>query len=214
MKRLFLSIILLAPFTANVHASTTLKLNDPLLELVDGIPGAMDATAFSKCFKTWTTINSIQYSKKYDLDGKQVTLKDVVVLQAKYKKESIATDSKQYKALIKTLDAIKVDFTKETQPLLKEAESNSVQKEQNKKLVDLYTKQASIVDSILSSWGQINETELLAKADSKEFFVFLNHLKGFLKSLMYSCLKARTAFKKECLKETDHESFNKFFEVK
>lgn len=210
-KKIFLSIILLTSFSARLDASKTIKLEDPVLQLVDGISGAMDAVSINKCFKTWSIITEIQYTKKYDLEGQQVTLKDIVLLDARYKKEGIPLDSPHYQALQETLKNIKDDFTKETQPLLKEAESNPIQKQNNKKLVDLYTKTAQLVDSLLNSWGQVNETELLEKADSKTFFVFLNHLKGFLKSLMFSCVKARTMFKKECLKEADHASFDAFF---
>jgi len=210
-KKLFLSIILLTAFSVGLRASKTIQLQDPVLQLVDGIPGAMEAGAINKCFKTWTDITKIQYEHTYNLNGKQVTLKDVVILEAQYKKNGIPLNSPQYQALQKTLTAIKADFTKDTEPLLKEAESNPVQKQNNKKLVDIYTKKTQLVDSLLNSWGQVDATELLDKADSKTFFVFLNHLKGFLKSLMFSCVKARTMFKKECLKEADHASFDTFF---
>ncbi len=210
-KKIFLSIILLTSFAPKLFPSTMVKIEDPILQLVDGIPGAMDAVALKKCFDTWKVIDTIQYKKTYDLDGKQVTLRDLVVLEMKYKKENVAADTPEYKALEKTLKVVKVEFSKATQPLLKDVENDPVQKENNQKLVALYTKITKLVNSLLSSWGKADETELLAASDTKEFFIFLNHLKGFLRSLMYSCVKARTLFKKECLKKEDHAAFDKFF---
>lgn len=211
MKKLFLSIILLTTFSVGLQASKMVDLKDPILKIVDGVPGAMDAVSLKKCFDTWSVINKIQYQNFYDLDGKQVTLKDVVILEEGYKKNHISPDNPKYKSLQKVLKTIKSDFIQATQPLLKDTENNATQKENNLKLVALYTKIANLVNSLLSSWGKADEAILLEKADSKTFFIFLNHLKGFLKSLMFSCNKARTMFKKECLKEEDHAAFDKFF---
>ena len=210
-KKLFLSIILLTSFAPKLLANSMVKIEDPVLNLVDGIPGAMDASSIKKCFETWRVIDTIQYTKKYDLNGKKVTLKELVILEAQYKKNKTSPDSSEYKALQKTLKNVKAEFSKATQPLLKKAESNSIQKENNLKLIALYTKISKLAQSLLNSWGKTDEAELLAQADTKTFFIFLNHLKGFLKSLMYSCTKARTMFKKECLKESDHAAFDKFF---
>lgn len=209
-KKFFLSIILLTTFAPKLFAGMV-KIEDPVLKLVDGIPGAMDAVALKKCFDTWKVIDTIQYKKTYDLQGKQVTLKELVILEMKYNKEKVAHNSPEYKALKETLKKAKTEFSKATQPLLKDAESDPIQKENNQKLVALYTKITKLVNSLLNSWGKADETELLEAADTKAFFVFLNHLKGFLRSLMYSCTKARTMFKKECLKEQDHAAFDKFF---
>lgn len=209
-KKFFLSIILLTTFAPRVFPSMV-KIDDPVLKLVDGIPGAMDATSLKKCFDTWKVIDTIQYTKTYDLNGKRVTLKDLVMLEIKYNKEKVAAESPEYKALKEALKKAKEEFYNATQPLLKDAESDPIQKENNQKLVALYTKIANLVNSLLDSWGKADEGDLLKAADAKTFFIFLNHLKGFLRSLMYSCTKARTMFKKECLKEEDHAAFDKFF---
>lgn len=211
MKKLFLSIILLTTFSVELQARTKLDLQDPLLQIVDGIPGAMDATAFKKCFDTWSIINDVQYKNRYQLNKIPTTLKNLVIKEQQYKKQGVLKTDSEYAQLLKTLATIKDDFSSKTTALLDQAKSNKKEEENNKKLIQLWIKKQKRTDSLLATWGSVDEKTLLSSADSKTFFIFLNDLKFFLEDLMYSCKKARTAFKKECLKETDHASFEKFF---
>lgn len=210
-KNLFFSIILLTSLSFNVQARTKLDLEDPLLRIVDGIPGAMDAVAFKQCFDTWSVINDVQYKNTYVSNEKSMTLKDVVIKEKQYKAQGILKTDSGYTQLLKTLEIIKDDFSAKTTALLEQAKSTPKEEENNKKLIQLWIKKQKRTDSLLATWGSVDEKTLLASADCKTFFVFLNDLKYFLEDLMFSCKKARTAFKQECLKESDHDSFEKFF---
>ena len=207
-----LPIILLTSLSFSLlQARTKVDLEDPVLHLVDGIPGAMDAASLKQCFDTWAVINNVQFKDTYTLGSEKLTFKDIVIREQQYKAKKLSTNSPEYKALLKTLSEVKELFASKTAHLLESAESNAAQEENNKKLVQLWIKKHNRTNSLLASWGTTEETELLEKADTKTFFVFLNDLKYFLEDLMYSCKKARTAFKNECLKQEDHAAFDKFF---
>jgi hypothetical protein len=210
-RKFILSILLLTSLSFGLQARTKMDLEDPILHLVDGIPGAMDAVSFKKCFDTWSVINNVQYKSTYSLDTLKTTLKDLVIKEQQYKKRGLLKIAPEYAQLLKTLIEIKQDFIKETSSLLNQAKSTPAEEENNRKLVALWIKKQKRTDSLLASWGTEEETALLKKADSKTFFVFLNDLKYFLEDLMYSCNKARALFKKECLQESDYASFDKFF---
>ena len=211
VKKVVFPLLLLTSFSfISLHGRDKVHLNDPLLQLVDGMPGAMDAASFKKCFDSWGIINSVQYKDQYALLGKQTTFKDIVMKEYAFTKKGIAKDDAQYKALLATLAIIKKQFKTKMAALLTQAESETT-KETNKKLVNLWLKNHNKKDSILSSWGESNQDEILDKANAQKFFVFLNDLKHFLEDLMYSCKKARKSFKEQCLKESDYNAFEKFF---
>ncbi|MFT6765498.1 MAG: hypothetical protein ACJAZS_000376 [Alteromonas naphthalenivorans] len=210
-KKLVLSILLLTSLSFGLKARVKMDLEDPILQLVDGVPGAMDAYSFKKCFDTWSVINNVQYKKPYAIDSITTTLKDLVIKEQKYIKLGTLKTDPDYAQLLTTLVEIKKDFITETTNLLDQAKSTDQEEENNRKLVALWIKKQKRTNSLLASWGTEEETALLEKADSKTFFVFLNDLKYFLEDLMYSCKKSRTMFKEECLKKSDHASFDKFF---
>lgn len=225
-NKTILSILLLTSIGfVTLEARKKVHLNDPLLNLVDGVPGAMDAVTFKQCFDTWSVINNIQYKNQYDLEGKKITFKDLVVEEVAHKKNlaAFATQAgketavktpadiaKKTTALQITLQKIKEDFKEKTAHLMLAGENPSA-KATNQKLVKLWIKNNKRNDSLLNSWDTSNEHELLENADCKGFFVFLNDLKGFLEDMMYSCEKARKSFKEQCLKKDDYDSFDKFF---
>lgn len=209
IKKIFLPLLLLTSFSF-VQSREKTDLNNPLLKIVDGVPGAMDAVSFKKCFDSWSVINNVQYKDLYTLLDKQITLKEAVMLEHSYKTKNVSTETAHYKALSATLVTIKKQFKDKMAPLLDQAESQS-SKDTNRKLVNLWLEQQNKTTSLLSSWGATDQDAQLQKTDAKAFFVFLNDLKYFLEDLMYSCKKARKQFKEQCLKESDYATFEKFF---
>lgn len=219
---MILSILLLTSIGfVKLQARKKVHLNDPLLHLVDGIAGAMDAVTFKQCFDTWTVINKIQYTNLYEFEEKKITFKDLVIEEVTHKKNlaaaAINSDPKpsidlhkKTEVLRTTLQKIKEHFKEKTAHLMMAGDNPSI-KATNQKLVKLWIKNNKRHDSLLNSWDTTNEHELLQNADCKAFFVFLNDLKGFLEDMMYSCEKARKSFKEQCLKKEDYASFDKFF---
>lgn len=233
MKRItfFSLLLLLSPFVCEsihakdgsqnlvkVHRRKFIKLHHWAINLVDGIPGAIDENAILDSLKTRNYINKMlkgtpdaktkTYLKDYELDGKKVALNDLVKLEEEAIKRSphSPAHSESFK---ECLAKIKLDFKIFTQPLLEEAEEA---RDINMKLIKEWAKIAGREESMLLHWGAVDEEATLKAASAKEFHDFSVDLKEFLHDLMYSCPKARTQFKKAFLPENEWDKFDKAFE--
>ena len=198
-----------------VHRRKFIKLTHWAIDLVDGIPGALDENAMLDSLKTRNYINKLlrgtpdpktkTFKKDYTLDGKGVSLDDMVKLE----EEAFKKGEQLSEAYKECLAKMKHDFKVFTKPLLDDAEEA---KETNMKLIKEWTKLAGREESLLLHWGKIDEEATLKAASAKEFRKFCVDLKEFLHDLMYSCPKARMQFKKAFLPEDEWDKFDKAFE--
>jgi hypothetical protein len=201
-----------------VHRRKFIKLHHWAITLVDGIPGAIDENAILDSLKTRNFINKMlkgtpdaktkTYLKDYELDGKKVSLNDLVKIEEEAVKRSPQNPA-HTEAFKECLAAVKLDFKLFTKPLLEEAEEA---KDINMKLVKEWAKTAGREESMLLHWGAVDEEATLKATSAKEFHAFAVDLKEFLHDLMYSCPKAREQFKKAFLPENEWTNFDKAFE--
>jgi hypothetical protein len=195
-------------------AHTPTKFAGHFLEIIDGVPAFMDALALKKCYDTWQTINSLQrIAHTYTLDGKAVSLLNLVHLEMEYTKKNIEKTDSCWTKLNEVLIQMKDGFAKFTEPLLKQAE-NAIVKQTNKKLIDEWIKDQKKPDSLLTKWGEADEKSALYATDSHGFFTFCSDLKNFLYDMMFNCPKARKLFKEACLEKSGWDNFDKAFHQK
>ncbi|MCF7900507.1 hypothetical protein K9K77_03285 [Candidatus Babeliales bacterium] len=200
------------------HRRKFIKLTHWAIRLVDGIPGAIDENALLDSLQTRNFINKLlkgtpdaktkTYIKDYTLDGKKVSLNDLVKIEQEAIKQNPNNPalSDEFKAC---LSKMKLDFKIFTKPLLDNAEEA---RETNMKLIKQWAHLAGRLKSLLLHWGAIDEDATLKAASAEEFHDFCVDLKEFLHDLMYSCPKAREFFKKAFLPEHEWAKFDKAFE--
>lgn len=186
---------------------------------MDGIPGILDAESISDCFSTIQKIiqlnNGIldhttgQHKGLFEFEGISYTLKQLVVMEQNLIKNNVPKTDPEYIKFDRILIALKEIFQKEAGPLLEKTKKPAI-KSMNAKLITLWIERADRSTSILKDFGTIDELAALERANAKEFFLFLNDLKCFLKDLMHSAPKACELYKKECLKPENYQAFDTF----
>ncbi len=232
-KKLPLLILLSLPFliiTTNTHTNAIqqktvenlvpqqVSFAGTILVKVDGILGILDAESINDCFSTCQKImhliNGIKdangnYVGIFEYEGKRYTLKDIVVLELNLIKTNVSKDHPEYIKYLTMLSLIKEIFQKEAGPLLEKTKKPAV-REMNKSFINIWITNANRSNSILKDFGTIDELAALERANAKEFFLFLNDLKCFLKDLMRNAPRACELYKKECLKPEDYGTFDHF----
>lgn len=190
----------------------------PFLEILDG--SIMNAIEFQKLLKTWNDINDIQYKRTYALSdsNETITLKDLVLREhthATTKKDEtnkIEQTHHTCKLLTKTLQAIKQDYLVSTKPSEEDEKKQKAHIDTFHKIVESYLAHIKKPDSVVRFLHEDSLDHKIETMNVREFFTFLNEVKGLLKNIMYTCVKARESYKKQCIKAEDAKTFDAFFE--
>ena len=124
-------------------------------------------------------------------------------------KNNVSTQDPEYIRFNGILKALKNIFKKEAAPLLEKTKQPTIKK-MNEKLIALWIERADRHNSILAHFGTEEELAALERASAREFFLFLNDLKSFLKDLMRNAPKACESYKKECLNPENYQAFDNF----
>ncbi len=194
------------------HHRTKTLIVTPLLKLIDGIPGIMDASTFKDCYNTWSFIKTLQSkAQHFKFQGALVSLQDLVKFEVKHK--NIDKESAEWKEFLDVKKQFVDLFKQETIEKKKSVESSSA-KEATKKIVDLWlTTQPDnqSTTSLLKNWGTPEEETALYNASAMELYKFMNDLCHFLEDFMYSCPKARADFESYLKDEKERAAFEKFF---
>lgn len=207
-KQLFFSIALLISigklYTKNQeHGHTFVTLKNPALELTDGKNPGMNGDACIDCLQVRNLINELvlgkkdsatkTYIKQYDLNGKKVSLHDLVIIE---QSGQLKAGTPEYQAFQACLNEMKEVFVAFTEPLLGQAE---LMRNTTIELVKEWCIKSGNPNSILRSWGSVDEKKLLQDATATQFQQFCLDLKTFLHDLMFNCPKGRELFKSERL---------------
>ncbi len=183
-------------------ADRCIKLNSPVLGVIDGIKGLMDDKNVHKILYLGQLLNIILYGEKdsktknripqHEYMGKKYTLEQLVSVE-----ESVNKNSPEYpkvKAeLEKTLAKLKDQFALMVKPVLLDAKGAS---QQMHELIDAFIVQWG--DSVLKYWKiDKNEIESLHKrvVSLKVYFTMCYDLYHFLTALLCSCPKAVQMYK-------------------
>lgn len=207
-KQLFFSVALLLSIGALYakHAEQNhhfVILTNKALELTDGKNPGMNGDACIDCLQVRNLINELvlgkkdpatkTYIKQYNFDGKKVSLHDLVLIEQSGK---LIPGTAEYAEFQTCLNAMKQAFVTFTEPLLGEAE---LMRNTTIKLVEEWCIKSGNHDSIMLSWGSVDEKKLLQGATATQFELFCLDLKTFLHDLMFNCPKGRELFKSERL---------------
>lgn len=175
MKKHYFLLIALFAWSAQLTAKSFVRLTNKVLHTIDKT-GIFNEVDIQNCFAVCHCINDILKP-----------LKGIVEKLA----DNGTTDDEKATLLI-DLQKLKVQFMDFTQPLLKAAEEN---RHINHQLVIEWAEQTGHNNSLLLTWGQVEEGALLANATAQEFLVFLKDLRHFLHSMIASCPIAREKYK-------------------
>ena len=145
----------------------------------------------------------------FEFEGKKYTLKDLVMIEMDLQKKGTSKTDPAYQKFNKMLKELINLFKVKATPLIQKTKS-PVNRAMNEKLVNYWLIHSGRKNSIITSFGADKEFEAMEKCSAKEFFLFLNDLKCFLKDLMHSAPKACTLYKKECLKPENYAAFDAF----
>ncbi len=186
------------------------------LDIIPKLDGSFfDACAIQDAFQVIHVILEIQYGKldhitrqrtgSYTLNDEKVSLKDLIILEAKIRKNTQASHQ-ELAAIQACLRTIKDDFNAQMKALKKHdsaSKSNAVADGIRKKLIDHFLADQKITDEILRN---PEDQTAFDNASSTEFFRFLNNLKHFLEDLTDSCTVAYKSYK-DLIKKA-HQSHN------
>lgn len=190
-----LSLCLLISINFIYSKDNGIKLNSPILAVIDGLSGVLDEHTIHKTLYVRQELMKLQYgildkNKKRQpqhlFQGRLYTLKQLVKLEKE--------NPKLNQELSKVLNKIREDFIKITAPFI--AESRGA-KPQMMILITESCKARNRMNSLLLHWQEDNEKENLMKTANtiKIFDTFCTDLTNFLKDLVKSCPKAFNKFK-------------------
>lgn len=219
MKKIFFPLLLLLSIGTTVQGKHNhVQLTHPALRLIDGFTPGMDADSIVDCLQVRNLINTLQYGephfetrtfvKKYNLSDKKVSLNDLVKLETEFIEKNLSHNDVLYKQLLDCLALMKDEFITFTKPLLGQAE---LKRNATMKLIHEWCEKKDRHDSLLLSWGTVDEERTLREASTREFHQFTIDLRDFLQDLMYSCPKGRNKYKKEHLDPNKWDKFDKSF---
>lgn len=196
------------------------SFHNTIFNKMDGVDGVVDAETIYDCFRTVQMVGQLlqgvvdpKTGKKMGVfvyQGTHYTLKELVLMEDRLIKNNTKITDPEYVLLNNILKELKALFKQKSEPLLEKTKKPMI-KAMNLKLIAIWIEQSGRHNSVLQHFGN-DEVEMAAleQANTKEFYLFLNDLKCFLKDLIHSAPKACDMYKKECLQPADHEKFDAF----
>ncbi len=176
-----------------------------IIKMVDGKFGLFDGKSVLESFQALSKIHAIQYGEVdkttgkrvglYTLDGKKVTLQELVIEEQKLMREKIAKDNMRWKALHATTTAAKDDFNAKIKQMRKEQDQSDIAKNMKHKLISFFLKDQGRETSLMANADHPDEKKRLYEASATEFFAFLNDLKHFIEDMVESCTEAHKQYK-------------------
>lgn len=208
---LLLSLPLLTHTKTTTAQPVTTFAQLDFVKVLDG--SIMNAIEFQKLLKTWHDINDIQYKRMYALGEQQVTLKELVLKEhvhtTQHKDETAHTST--CPLLADTLQTIKDDYLTSTKPSEEDEKKQQAHIEVFHKIVKVYLEHINKPNSTVKYLHEDTLDQKIKTLNAREFFIFLNEVKGLIKNIMYTCIKARESYKKQCIKTEDTQAFDEFF---
>lgn len=193
---------------------TQILLTNPVLSLIDGIPGFIDAVSIRNIVLVKKLIQDIQFGYIDEKTGKRVgnyafqnrkcCLKEVIFIEKKLKKEN-KLDEQSKKELDVCLSKVKKDFVEATLQFTKDIEPG---KALIRKLLEESLEGRGIHESLMYDWfntplGKEEETFNSKITDLETLDVFFTQVTYFLSDMKHSCKKANVAFEDIFLKKNE-----------
>ena len=200
-KQLFIVVLLVLGFQVTLEGITPpVLLTNESIELVDGLPDAIDAETIYLMRKLQSQISAMFRGRRqpdgsflgsYELNGKKYSLNELIEIESDMKNRTTSTTTKEFNEGLDKLDSafelVKDDFSQCTEPFIEK-----IQKAKQKivELIEESCEKRGLENSLLLGWGETTDEKAYFEKSVKSlnlFKTFLNDLSNFLNDLMYSC---------------------------
>ncbi len=190
-------LFMLTAITATAENLTAgpMLLNDPILQIIDGIKGVMDGQRVHSIkylqsqMKIFQLGNFDSKSKKHipqhRFQNKNYSLIDLVGIE-----NQVKVNSPEQKELTNLLTKLKEDMINLTRPFKREAQGAE---QPMRKLIKAFCNQRRRSDSILLDWGVVRDEEASFRkkvTSFKSLNTFCEDMHTFHGDLLFSCPKA------------------------
>lgn len=201
VKKLLGCLTICSLYANNVKDGHPILLKSPVLHLIDGIPYAMDEYAIYDMIMIGHAIRELQNGKKdktgqlsgkYEFDGRQVTLKELVELEEK------CADKNDQQRCRELLEQVKDDY-KRIMIKFAEKAKDTTTKNIMTQLIQESCEVRNRKDSYLLSWSRQKDTDFDAMRNEiktlKECNIFFTDFLNLFLDIIHSCPKGVKRYK-------------------